>query len=39
VSTGAVIIMALVLSVVWGGVTLALIMAWRQEQRRKDDSI
>jgi hypothetical protein len=37
-STGAVIIMVLVLSVVWGGVTLALIMAWRQEQRRKDDS-
>lgn len=37
-STGAVIIMTLVLSVVWGGVTLALIMAWRQEQRRKNDS-
>jgi len=39
VSAGAVIIMALILSVVWGGVTLALILAWRQEKRRKDDSI
>jgi hypothetical protein len=39
VSTGAVIIMALVLSVVWGGVTVALVTAWRQEKRRKDDSI
>jgi hypothetical protein len=38
VSAGAVVIMALVLSVVWGGVTAALIMAWRQEKRRKDDS-
>lgn len=36
-STGAVIIMALVLSVVWGGVTVALVMAWLQEKRRKDD--
>ena len=34
-STGAVIIMVLVLSVVWGGVSVALIMAIRQERRRK----
>ena len=34
-STGAVIIMVLVLSVVWGGVTVALVMAWRQEKRKK----
>jgi hypothetical protein len=34
-STGAVIIMVLVLSVVWGGVSAALIMAIRQERRRK----
>jgi hypothetical protein len=34
VSTGALIVMALVLSVVWGGVTVTLVMAWRQEKRR-----
>jgi hypothetical protein len=39
VSNGAVIIMTLVLSVVWGGVVVALALAWRQEKRRKDDSI
>ena len=38
-STGAVIIMVLVLSVVWGGVTIALVMAWRQERRKKSSSI
>ena len=38
-STGAVIIMVLVLSVIWGGLSVALVMAWRQEKRRKDDSI
>jgi hypothetical protein len=38
-STGAVVIMVLVLSVVWGGVSVALVMAWRQEKRRKDESI
>jgi hypothetical protein len=36
-STGAVVVMVLVLSVVWGGAALALVMAWRQEKRRKDE--